>query len=338
MRRSLFAVIRYDVLILGTRRIWSVVGVALLTGAVSACGAAASSSSSAALSGSPVTTSAVPSSSQAPSSSVSSSAPATSAAPATTAAQQSSSAAAGSLLPPPGQTSYFQIGNPTFNQASGVGDVNGAQIQFSTEQAEEAVANVFQATLFEIESNGTVTVYSPGWSPVSTTLTQNSDGTYGIAYQEQSSNSTASFNAKLNSSQIGVGYQQEGAGGNFVDGQENVAGRNFGGSFTAPVIWVNASNIPGSPTNLQIQGENGTLVLNWSPAAGNVSHYVIDRLIGIANSSPVYVSSTTSTTFDDTTALSMTPAGGDEIFYYVYAVGPTGVVNPTDAFGYINTS
>jgi hypothetical protein len=47
---------------------------------------------------------------------------------------------------------------------------------------------------------------------------------------------------------------------------------------------------------------------------------------------------TQSTTLVDNTALSQTPPGSDEIFYYVYAVGPTGVVNPEDAFGSIMTS
>ena len=253
----------------------------------------------------------------------------------------SSSAAASvasPLIPPPGQTSYFVVGQLTFSQAQGVGSVNGAQTQLAADTVEQSIASVFRPTLFATASNGVMTVYSPGWSPVTATLTSNGDGSYSIAYNEESNNATASFSGTLRGSQISGTYQQEGAGGNVVNGQENIGGTNISGVFTAPVTWVSANDIPGAPTGLQIQDENGALVLTWEAAPGSVSYYAIYRLVGLVNSSQTYLSATQSTTFTDTTALSVSPSGGDEIFYYVYAVGPTGVENPQDAFGSIFTN
>jgi hypothetical protein len=234
--------------------------------------------------------------------------------------------------------SYFVAGQLSFGQVQGAGSVNGAQVQLSSDTVEQSIASVFRSTLFVTTSSGTMTVYSPGWSPVTARLAGNSDGSYSIAYSEQSANATASFNGTLQGTQISGSYQREGAGGNVVYGQENVAGTNYGGSFTAPVTWVSASDIPGPPSGLQIQASNGALVLNWSPASGNVAGYAIYRLIGLVNSAQTYLSTTQSTSFTDTTALSTAPPAGDEIFYYVYAVGPTGVENPQNAFGSIFTS
>jgi hypothetical protein len=242
------------------------------------------------------------------------------------------------LIPPSGQTSYFVAGQLGFSQAQGVGSVNGAQTQLTEGAVEQLIASVFRSTLFATTSNGVMTVYSPGWTPVTAALTNNGAGSYSISYSEQSGNSTSSFFGTLRGSQISGSYQQEGAGGNVVNGQENIAGTNISGAFTAPITWIAADDIPGAPTDLQIRSGNGAVALTWQAAPGNVDHYAIYRIIGLVNSSQTYLSSTRSTSFTDTTALSLAPSGGDEIFYYVYAVGPTGVENPLDAFGYLLTS
>jgi hypothetical protein len=39
---------------------------------------------------------------------------------------------------------------------------------------------MFQATVFDTTSSGTMTVDSPGWSPVNVSLTSNSNGDYGV--------------------------------------------------------------------------------------------------------------------------------------------------------------
>jgi hypothetical protein len=101
---------------------------------------------------------------------------------------------------------------------------------------------------------------------------------------------------------------------------------------------VNASQIPGAPGGLNVQAQGGTITLNWSPAAGAVSGYAIYRIIGLVNSSQQFLAMSQSTSYTDSSAASEVPSGYDEIFYYVYAVGPTGVENPQDAFGSILTS
>jgi len=119
---------------------------------------------------------------------------------------------------------------------------------------------------------------------------------------------------------------------------QNMGGTNISASFTAQANAVTADQIPGAPGKGQFQfSSDGGINLSWQAASGNVSGYVVYRQVLGINSAPQELQTTTDTSYSDDSSEAIQNAQTvTGILYTIYAVGPTGITNPTDAEIYVS--
>ena len=249
-------------------------------------------------------------------------------------------AATWSTLHPNDGTTYFLLNNTlNFSNTSGTGIYNDSTTDLDASTIQNSVINTFQHTLFTMDSSGNVTVSSSGFdSPVTAQVSQNSDGSNNIVYSFSTQALTESFNGTLSGDQMTATYEQQTIGGATVNNQEYLGGTNITASFTTTVNWVTADQIPAAPTNGQYQlSSDGGVILSWTAStSGNVSGYNVYRMVVGVDKEPQLQGTTTDASYTDESSLAIQNAQSlTGIIYTVYAVGPTGIENPTDVALYV---
>ena len=235
-----------------------------------------------------------------------------------------------------GATNFLMNNGLSVSSSYGTGMVNGASSDLSSDTITGGVTSVFLHTLFAEDGNGNITVYTPGNSPATAQVSQNADGSIGIAYNENTNSFSSTFSGTLAGDQMTATYSQQTWGGTTLsndDGsyQQFDGGTNLSATFTATVNWVSSDQIPETPTGGQYQlTSDGGVALSWSPS-GNAVSYDIYRMVLGRDTQQLLLTNTTNTSYtdesSDATQNAQTVTG---IMYTIYAVGPTGVENPTD--------
>lgn len=127
-------------------------------------------------------------------------------------------------------------------------------------------------------------------------------------------------------------YDQQTFGGTTVGGQQYTGGTDISATFTTAVNWVSADQIPSAPSGGQYQlSSDGGVILSWGAASGNVAGYNIYRMIFTADNQPQLIATTTDVSYADESPEAIQNAQTiTGMMYEVYAIGPTGIENPTD--------
>lgn len=228
-----------------------------------------------------------------------------------------------------GPTNFILNNTLNFSQASGTGSTNGVTYQLSSNAIEQSVVSTFQHTLFVVDSNNNITIYSSGsCSPISANTNTNTDGSVTISYNKSCKSGTVTFDGTLTGNQMKASYITNFAAGTVVNGQTFSGGSATTSTFTTQVRWVSSDQIPSAPTNGHYQlTSDGGVALTWS---GNAAGYNIYRFVLIEGKGFQFVTKTSSTSYTDespaATRNAQTIAG---IAYAIYAVGPTGIENPS---------
>lgn len=228
-----------------------------------------------------------------------------------------------------GPTNFILHNTLIFSQASGTGMVNGATTQLSSDTVERGVISTFQHTLFVVDSSNNITVYTNSApSPVQARTSKNADGSVNIGYTHSSNAGTTTFDGVLTGSQMKATYTTDFIGGTTVNGQTFSGGSTSTSTFTTQVQRLSADQIPSAPTNGRYQfTSDGGVSLTWS---GNASGYDIYRFVLTDSRGFQFLTKTSSTSYVDesqTTRNNAQTVTG--ISYAIYAVGSTGIENPS---------
>lgn len=228
-----------------------------------------------------------------------------------------------------GPTNFILNNTLTFSQASGTGMVNGATTQISSDTVERSVIATFQHTLFVVDSNNNIIVYTDSSpSPVQASTSKNADGSVSIRYTKSSNAGTTTFDGTLAGNQMKATYTTDFISGTTVNGQTFSGGSTSTSTFTTQVKWVSASQIPSAPTNGRYQlTSNGGVSLTWS---GNAPGYNIYRFVLTDSRGFQFLAKTSSNSYLDESQTTINNAQTiTGISYDIYAVGPTGIENPS---------
>lgn len=234
-----------------------------------------------------------------------------------------------------GPTNFLMNNTLNFSSASGQGMVNGATVPLSQQAIEQNVSSEMRRTLFVVDSNNAILVYPDGASsPLQAQVSQNADGSTSIRYTRSFQSGTSSFSGVLTGNQMSATYSWERLSGTTVDGQTFSGGNNATSTFTTQVNWIANNEIPSPPTSAryQLTGDGG-VVLTWLPgnSGGTVKEYDIYRFVLTDSRGFLLIASTSSTSYTDESSVARSNAQTiTGLAYAIYAVGTTGVENPTD--------
>jgi hypothetical protein len=238
--------------------------------------------------------------------------------------------------------SNFVLHTPfKFQEADGTTtNADDTPTPIETSVIENEMTQQFQHTLFVVDANDNVDVYNPGSdTPIKATVTQRIDGSVELDYSQSDNQDTGStqlgFTSSLFDNQIYVQYQQQYSPtitGNGVDSQVEIA-------FSTTIEWVLSSQIPTAPLHARFQfTPSQTIILAWDPAQ-HASGYDIYRMIPSEDPEFEFLATVTGTTYTDTSSDAWSNAHTSSgVEYGVFAVGPTGVENPSGLAIPIETS
>ena len=232
-----------------------------------------------------------------------------------------------------GPANFLLNNTLNFSSASGTTtDNSGSTTQLDAKTVEAGITNEFKHILFVANSDDVVKVYVPGApAATSTEVSQRSDGSTGIDYAQQEGNVTTTFGSALYKDQIIVQYEQKYSGQATSDDPLASTGSDATVEFTTTVHWVAPKEIPTSPGDGTFQvASDGSVHLSWS-AGQNATGYDIYRLIPGVDQQYQLLATVQNTSYSDTSSgavKNVKTATG--IAYAVFAVGATGVENPSD--------
>jgi hypothetical protein len=234
-----------------------------------------------------------------------------------------------------GPTNFLLSNTLNFSSASGQGIVNGATLQLSQQVIEQGVTTEMQRTLFVVNSSNNILVYPNGASsPLQAQVSQNADGSTSIRYTHSSQSGTSTFNGTLTGNQMNATYSWEFLSGTTVGGQTFSGGNNATSTFATPVRWVASNEIPSPPTSARYQlTSDGGVALTWIPGnSGGTVKYNIYRFVLTDSRGFLLIASTSGTSYTDESTVAKSNAQTiTGLAYAIYAVGTTGVENPTDS-------
>lgn len=229
------------------------------------------------------------------------------------------------------------IANKTlnFSSASGTSIVNGATTQLSETQVEDGVTDVMHHVLFEVNSNTNIKVYTPTPpSPTQAQVGQNADGSTSIRYTHTTKSGITTFNGKLLGDQLSGTYASSSMSATRVNNQDFSGGNNSTATFTTPVTWITSEQLAAPPTNGRYQiTPDGGVALTWTPGAASalVKQYNIYRFVLTDPNGFQFLASTQGTSYTDSSTIARNNAQTiTGMAYAIYAVGSSGVENPTD--------
>jgi hypothetical protein len=232
-----------------------------------------------------------------------------------------------------GPTNFLLSNTLNFSSASGTTtDNSGSTTQLDEKTIEAGITSEFKHILFVASSDDVVKVYVPGApAATSTEVTQRSDGSTGIDYAQQEGNVTTTFGSALYKDQIIVQYEQKYSGQATTDDPLASTGSDATVEFTTTVKWVTPQEIPTSPGNGTFKVANdGSVQLSWS-AGQNATGYDVYRMILGVDQQYQLLTTVQGTSYSDTSADAIknvkTTTG---IAYAIFAVGASGVENPSD--------
>jgi hypothetical protein len=228
----------------------------------------------------------------------------------------------------------FQLSNPfKFAQATGTSTDNGGTVtQLDAKTIQTSITDELKRFLFVVDRNNTIKVYTPGASaPISTQVTQQADGDTSIQYTQIVDSVTTTFNSAMARDRITIEYERQYSGEASDNDPLAMTGSDVNVALTTTVKWVTAKEIPTAPTRGSFHLTNaGAVTLSWQPGQ-QVHTYNIYRMFPAVNQQYQLLKSITATSYTDTSSLAIKNARQSPgIIYAIFAVGPTGVENPSD--------
>ncbi len=210
-------------------------------------------------------------------------------------------------------------------------DDAGTPTPIASDTLEAGVRSEFKHLLFVIDNKNNVNVYSPGsTTPTKASVARRTDGGFEISYTQMANSelgvAAISFDGVLNKNQITVGYQQQYSPALTSGGTES----NIAVIFQAQVQWVPAVQIPTAPQNGQFTfTSDRKIALSWT-AGQHASSYDVYRLIPNEDQQFQLIATVHGTAYTDASADAWQNAHSSVgINYGIFAVGPTGVENPS---------
>jgi hypothetical protein len=232
-----------------------------------------------------------------------------------------------------GPTNFVLNKTLTFSQAAGNGIVNGVTTPLSSDVVRRGVISTFQRTLFVVDSNNHISVYTDGSTkPLAAQSSTGADGSSSISYTHTLSTGSTTFNGTLRGNQMAATYTTDSMSGTTVDGQNFSGGTNTTSTFTTQVQWVSTDQIPAVPVNGHYQlTSDGGVALTWSPgtAGGAVTGYDVYRFVLTDPQGMQFLTKTTSPAYTDESQVARSNAQTiTGMAYMIYAVGTSGIENP----------
>lgn len=231
-----------------------------------------------------------------------------------------------------GPTNFLLDQSLNFSSATGTAtDNSGSTTQLDAATIEQGVTVEFKHLLFVVSKDDVVKVYSPGaTSATSTEVDQRPDGSTAIAYTQVEGTVTVQFSSAIYNDQIIVSYEQTYSAEASANDPLASEGSDVTVNFTTHVHWIDAKEIPTAPTNGQFKVSQKSVDLSWS-AGQNVAGYDIYRLIPNIDQTFQLISHVTGTSYNDTSVDGTDNANSTNgVAYAIFAVGPTGVENPSN--------
>ncbi|GCF07542.1 hypothetical protein [Dictyobacter arantiisoli] len=229
-----------------------------------------------------------------------------------------------------GPTNFLLHTPLKFSQASGtVTDNGGTQTQLSPQTVQSAISSELKRFLFVADHNDIVKVYTPGaTAPISTQITQLAQRGTAIQYTQVINSVTTVFNCLLTGNNVSVTYQQQYSGAATPTDPIAMSSSTVTVAFTTTITRVAGSDIPTAPTRGTYRlAQNKAVTLTWT-AGQHATRYDIYRLIPNVDQQYQLIGNASGPTYTDASTTAKKSTTG--IAYAIFAVGPTGVENPSD--------